>query len=160
MKKAIFFFKHFLKCASDCYSRKESSIISDWSDWQLVYTMENTIYFDLTCCDGIKYTSQLYTRPRKIFLSLQAGQNFPPEWQIANFPYVFLYFSLKITNFSGKELPFIHFFPVVIAYNLSVQAGFYTMLTQIWIHNNIYLSREIYMFGRNVHNYRHSKAWF
>ena len=47
----------------------------------------------------------------KIFISLQAGQNFPPARQISlqcgdGFPYLFLYFFPSISQkFPGKELP-------------------------------------------------------
>ena len=52
----------------------------------------------------------------KMFISLQAGQNFPPAWQISllcgmvSLMYFFI-FSLHITKFPGKELPGLPVFP-------------------------------------------------
>ena len=45
-------------------------------------------------------------------ISLQQGR-FPSSGD--GFPYVFLYFSLQITNFPGKELPFCLFFPGLLS---------------------------------------------
>ena len=50
-----------------------------------------------------------------MFISLQAGQNFPPAGQISLqcgmvSPMYFFIFSLQITKFPGKELPVLPFF--------------------------------------------------
>ena len=56
------------------------------------------------------------TGQEKMFISLQAGQNFPPAGQISlqwgmGFLVYFFIFSLQITKFPGKSFPFCLFFP-------------------------------------------------
>ena len=60
-----------------------------------------------------------YFRPgKKLFISLQVGQNFPSirfPSSVGWFPYVFLYFfPLQITKFSGKEFPVLPVFPGLV----------------------------------------------